>query len=78
MKKINNPKTKLLNMVFSPYDLAHSENWKIKAFWKIITDIWICVKDYPLIEVNENNLQEFLDLCISVIVFSNPKYSNPA
>lgn len=55
---------------FKPEDLANSEVWWIKGYWKTIKEIWKETKGYELEEVTQENILEFLELNMKTILFS--------
>lgn len=59
-----------LTMTFNPEDLANSEVWWIKGYWKTITELWKELKGTELEIVTKDNLMEFLELNMKIIFFS--------
>lgn len=63
-------KSEVIAVYFKPEDLANSEIWWIKDYWKTICEIWKETKGYELEEVNQENILDFLELNMKTILFS--------
>lgn len=59
-----------LTITFNPEDLSNSDIWWIKGYWSKITKLWKKIKGTELKQLDEYNMQDFLELNMKTILFT--------